>query len=408
MALTDVEARKSSPREKQYRLADSGGMYLEVKPSGAKYWRLKYRFAGKEKVLALGVYPTVSLKDARAKRDAAKKLLADGVDPGAAKQAEKRTLRLNAENSFEAIAREWHAKFSPELSESHAKRNLRRLEAHAFPWLGGRPIADIEPPEVLEVLQRIERKGTIETAHRVRVLIGQVMRYAVATGRARRDIAADLRGAIPPAAVKHHAAVTDPKQIGALLRAIDGYEGTAVVSAALRLAPLVFQRPGELRQAEWQEFDLDAALWTVPAARMKRKKAGKEFGPDHLVPLSTQAVDILRELHALTGRGRYVFPSLRGPQRPMSDMALSAAFKRMGFDSETALPHGWRATARTLAVEALHVPAEIVELQLSHEVRDSLGRAYNRTQWLDRRRDLMQRWADYLTELKTARDGADK
>lgn len=400
MPLTDTEIRKTTPRETQYRLADGGGMYLEVKPTGAKYWRLKYRFAGKEKVLALGVYPTVSLKDARAKRDAAKKLLTDGVDPGAAKQAEKRTLRLNAENSLEAIAREWHAKFSPDLSQSHAKRNLRRLEVHVFPWVGGRPIADIEPPEVLDVLQRIERKGTIETAHRVRVLIGQVMRYAVATGRAGRDIAADLRGAIPPAQVKHHAAVTDPALLGGLLRAIDAYEGTAVVTAALRLAPLLFQRPGEIRQAEWQEFDLDGAVWTVPASRMKRKKAGKKFGPDHLVPLSSQAVAILRDLHALTGRGRYVFPSLRGPQRPMSDMALSAAFKRMGFDSDTALPHGWRATARTLAVEALHVPAEIVELQLSHEVRDSLGRAYNRTQWLKQRQELMQKWAEYLDELK--------
>ncbi|WP_423193002.1 tyrosine-type recombinase/integrase [Cupriavidus sp. H18C2] len=400
MPLTDVEVRKTQPTEKQFRLADGGGMYLEVKPSGAKYWRLKYRFAGKEKVLALGVYPTVSLKDARAKRDAAKKLLADGVDPGAAKQAEKRTLRLNAENSFEAIAREWHAKFSPDLSESHAKRNLRRLEGHVFPWAGGRPIIDIEPPEILDILQRIERKGTIETAHRVRVLIGQVMRYAVATGRARRDVTADLRGALPPPKVKHHAAVTDPKQIGALLRAIEAYEGTAVVTAALRLAPLLFQRPGELRQAEWVEFDLEAALWTVPASRMKRKRAGKEFGPDHLVPLSTQAIAILRDLHALTGRGKYALPSLRGPQRPMSDMALSAAFKRMGFDSDTALPHGWRATARTLAVEVLGVPAEIVELQLSHEVRDSLGRAYNRTQWIDQRRQLMQRWADYLDCLK--------
>ncbi|NUA26084.1 tyrosine-type recombinase/integrase [Cupriavidus basilensis] len=406
MPLTDTEIRKIAPRETQYRLADGGGMYLEVRPSGSRYWRLKYRFGGKEKILALGVYPTVTLKEARAKREAAKRKLADGIDPSEAKKAEKRTQRLNAENSLEAVAREWHGKFSTSLSESHAQRNLRRLEVHVFPHIGEKAISDLEPPDVLDVLQRIERKGTIETAHRVRVLVGQVMRYAVATGRARRDITADLRGAIPPAQVKHHAAVTDPAQLGGLLRAIHGYTGTAVVTAALKLAPLVFQRPGELRQAEWAEFDLDGAMWTVPAARMKRKKAGKEFGPDHLVPLASQAVSILRELHALTGRGKFVFPGLRGPQRPMSDMALSAAFKRMGFDSDTALPHGWRATARTLAVEALQVPAEVVEMQLSHEVRDSLGRAYNRTQWLDQRRQLMQRWADYLDVLRTASAGA--
>ncbi|WP_439671414.1 Phage integrase family protein [Cupriavidus necator] len=402
MPLTHSAIQSAKAADKPQKLFDGNGLFLLISPTGGKWWRLKYRFGGKEKLLSLGTYPEVSLKDARERRDAARKLLADGVDPGDARKAEKRTARLNAENSVEAIAREWHTKFSPDLSESHAKRNLRRLEVHVFPWLGGRPIASIEPPEVLDVLHRIERKGTLETAHRVRVLIGQVMRYAIATGRATRDVTADLRGAIPPAKVKHHAAVTNPKQIGSLLRAIDGYEGTTVVSAALRLAPLLFQRPGELRQAEWAEFDLDGAMWTVPSARMKRKKAAKESGPDHLVPLSKQAVTILQGLHPLTGHGRFVFPSLRGPQRPMSDMALSAAFKRMGFDSDTALPHGWRATARTLAVEALSFPAEIVELQLSHEVRDSLGRAYNRTQWLDQRRELMQRWADYLDSLKAS------
>lgn len=400
MPLTHAAVQSARATDKPQKLFDGNGLFLLIAPTGGKWWRLKYRFGGKEKLLSLGTYPDVSLKDARERRDAARKLLADGIDPGDARKAEKRTARLNAENSFEAIAREWHGKFSPDLSESHAKRNLRRLEVHVFPRLGGRPIASIEPPEVLDILQRIERKGTIETAHRVRVLIGQVMRYAIATARATRDVSADLRGAIPPAKVTHHAAVTEPKQLGGLLRAIEGYEGTAVVTAALRLAPLLFQRSGELRQAEWAEFDLDGAMWTIPSARMKRKKAAKEFGPDHIVPLSAQAVAILQELYLQTGRGRFVFPSLRGPQRPMSDMTLSAAFKRMGFDSDTALPHGWRATARTLAVEVLSFPAEIVEMQLSHEVRDSLGRAYNRTQWLDQRRELMQRWADYLDTLK--------
>ncbi|SOZ01754.1 tyrosine-type recombinase/integrase [Cupriavidus taiwanensis] len=400
MPLTATEVQSAKPRDKLYRLTDGEGMYLEVRPSGARYWFLKYRYAGKENRLSLGVYPSVSLKEARERRLVARQKLAAGVDPVAAKHAEKRTQRLNAENSFEAIAREWWGKFAPTLSESHAQRNLRRLEVHVFPYVGRQPVGQIEAPAILDVLQRIEKKGTLETAHRVRVLIGQVMRYAVSTGRATRDVSVDLRDALPPTQIKHHAAVTDPVQLGALLRAIEGYAGTAVVAAALRLAPLVFQRPGELRQAEWTEFDLDAATWTIPAGRMKRTKAGKENGPDHLVPLSRQAVAILRGLHMLTGRGRFVFPSLRGGDRCMSDMALSAAFKRMGFDSDTALPHGWRATARTLAVEVLDVPAEVVEMQLAHGVRDALGRAYNRTQWLDQRCELMQRWADYLDELK--------
>lgn len=400
MALTDLQVRNATAKEKQYRLADSGGMYLEVRPNGGRYWRLKYRFGGKEKALTLGAYPGISLKEARNKRDAARKQLADGIDPSLAKQAAKRTQRLNAENSFEAVAREWWAKFAPSLSASHAQRNLRRLEVHVFPYVGGQPIGQLSSPDVLDVLRRIEKKGTLETAHRVRVLVGQVMRYAISTGRAARDVSGDLRDALPPARVKHHAAVTDPTQLGQLLRALDGYTGTPVVSAALKIAPLLFQRPGELRQAEWREFDLDAGMWTVPAERMKRKKAGEENGPDHLVPLSHQALEILRELHLLTGQGRFAFPSLRGGDRPMSDMALSAAFKRMGIDSETALPHGWRATARTLTVEALGVPPEIVEMQLAHEVRDSLGRAYNRTQWLEARIELMQRWADYLDQIK--------
>lgn len=401
MPLSDAEIRRSAPRDKSYKLADGGGMYLEVRPNGSRYWRLKYRHSGKEKLLALGVYPTVTLKDAREKREAAKKKLANGVDPGEARKAEKRSAAANAENSFEAVAREWHLKFTADQSESHATRNLRRLEIHVFPYIGGRPIGLVEPPETLEVLQRIEKKGTIETAHRIRSLIGQVMRYAIATGRAQRDVSADLRGAIRPASTKHHAAVTRPDEIGELLRASYGYSGTAVVSAALKLAPLVFQRPGEIRHAEWVEFDFTDRMWTIPPGRMKRRKDGKVNGAAHLVPLSTQAIEILQDIQLLTGRGRYVFPSARGNKRPMSDMALSAAFKRMGIDAETAVPHGWRATARTLAVEVLDVPAEIIEMQLAHEVRDTLGRAYNRTQWMKERRDLMQRWADYLDRLRT-------
>jgi integrase len=400
MPLTAVHLNAARPREKSYRLTDGAGMYLEVTPAGGRYWRLKYRFGGKEKRLALGVYPTVTLAEARKRRDRARELLSNGTDPGVAKQAVKRTQRLNAENSFEAIAREWWAKFSPTLSESHAKRNLRRLESHVFPTIGSMPVAEVDAPALLGVLRKLEARDTLETGHRVRSLVGQVLRYAIATGRATRDASADLRGALPQPQVRHHAAVLDPVALGGLLRAIDGYSGTAVVSAALKLAPLVFQRPGELRQADWGEFDLDAATWVIPSTRMKRTRAGKENGPDHIVPLSTQAVEILRQLHKLTGTGRFVFPSARGRDRCMSDMALQSAFRRMGIDSDTALPHGWRATARTLAVEALGVPAEVVEMQLSHEVRDSLGRAYNRVQWLAERRALMQRWADWLDELK--------
>ncbi|EKS73136.1 putative integrase [Burkholderia sp. SJ98] len=376
-------------------------MYLEIAPSGGKWWRLKYRIGGKEKRISLGVFPDVSLQAARERRDEARKLIEKGVDPSRVRKAQAATRRERDANSFEVVAREWHAAFSSQNSDSHALRNLRRLELHVFPYIGSEPTATLDSPSVLAVLRRIQKKGTIETAHRVRVLIGQVMRYAVSTGRAQRDVTADLRGAVPPAAVKHHAAVTDPDELAALLRAIHGYTGTPVVTAALKLAPLVFQRPGELRLSEWKEFDLNEAMWTVPAARMKRRKEGKALGPDHLVPLSAQAVAILQELKQLTGDEGFVFPGLRSAKRPISDMALSAAFRRMGIDPDTAVPHGWRATARTLAVEKLRVPAEIVEMQLSHNVRDSLGRAYNRTQWLDERRGLMQQWSDYLDNLRT-------
>ncbi|MBW0449272.1 tyrosine-type recombinase/integrase [Paraburkholderia phenoliruptrix] len=400
MPLTDTAIRNANPAEKPVRLFDGGGLYIEIAPSGGKWWRLKYRLDGKEKRISLGTYPDVGLKAARERRDEARKLLAEKVDPSLARKAEAATRVDRAANSFEVVAREWHLKFSPQNSESHSARNLRRLEVHVFPYVGDRPIAELEPPDILAALRRIEQKGNLETAHRVRVLVGQVMRYAIATGRATRDITADLRGAIPPSRAKHHAAVTDPKELGALLRAVYGYSGTPVVACALKLGPLVFQRPGELRHAEWTEFDLDNGLWTIPAGRMKRRKDAKENGPDHLVPLSRQAVNVLRDLHRLTGQGRYVFPGARSSKRPMSNMALGAAFRRMGIDSETAVPHGWRATARTLAVENLGIREEILEMQLSHNVRDSLGRAYNRTQWMDQRRELMQAWSDYLDKLR--------
>ena len=400
MALTDVAIRNAKPTDKQQKLFDGGGLFLLIKPTGGKRWVLKYRFAGKEKSLALGTYPAVPLNEARKRRDEAKDKLMAGIDPGDAKKAEKRTQRLNAENSFEAVAREWHAKYAPTWSDGHAARILRRLEVDAFPWIGGKPVAGIAPPDVLDVLRRVEKRRALETAHRLHANVSQVCRYAVATGRAERDVTADLRGALPPVQSAHMAAITDPKQVAGLLRAIDGYQGTLPVLCALRLAPLLFQRPGELRAAEWVEFDLDAGIWEIPGDRMKRTKQGKAAGGAHIVPLSTQAVSILRELHALTGNGRLLFPSVRTKDRSMSNNTINGALRRLGFDGDTMTGHGFRAMARTILDEVLSVPAAIIEAQLAHAVKDPLGRAYNRTAHLPQRREMMQKWADYLDQLK--------
>ncbi|XHO75111.1 Prophage integrase IntS [Burkholderia gladioli] len=398
--LTEVAIKNAKPAGKALRMFDGGGLYLEISIAGGKWWRLKYRIGGKEKRISLGTYPQVSLKEARARRDGARAQLATGVDPGAVRKAEKLSGQINSDNSFEAIAREWYAKYLPTWSESHAIRNLARLEADVFPWLGKTPIAKLTPSEILGALARVERRGALETAHRLRGIIGQVMRYAVATGRAIRDVTIDLRGALPPAPTRHYSAITDIREIGQLLRAIDGYKGTFVVACALRLASLLFQRPGELRAAEWAEFNLVDALWEIPAARMKRSQQGKANGGAHIVPLSVQAVRILSELQPLTGDGPLVFPSIRTNTRPMSDNTVNAALRRLGYDQSTMTGHGFRAMARTVMVEELGIPVEIIEAQLAHAVRDPLGRAYNRTTFLKERRDMMQRWADYLDELK--------
>jgi integrase len=321
MPLTDTAVRTAKPQAKTVKLFDGGGLYLELAPSGGKWWRWKYRFAGKEKRLSLGVYPDVSLKQARTKRDAARQQLASGIDPSMARQAEK-IARSGAE-SFEAIAREWHGKFAPGWVPSHADRILRRLERDVFPWLGKRPITDIKAPDVLAALRRIEGRGALESAHRAMQNCGQVFRYAVATGRAERDPTGDLRGALPAPKERHHASIVEPKRVGELLRAIDGYEGFFVTKSALRLAPLVFVRPGELRRAEWCEFDLEKAEWRIPAERMKMRE-------QHIVPLSRQAVEILRELEPLTSAAipakpnapRFVFPGARSRERPMSENAV--------------------------------------------------------------------------------------
>ena len=398
--LSDLEVKKAKPKEKDYKLSDGFGLFLLVTPSGGKLWRMQYRFAGKQKLLSFGSYPTITLADARQRRENAKKLLANDVDPSEVKKA-KKTARLEAgENSFEVVAREWHSKFSPSWADSHAYWVLRRLEQYVFPDIGKRPIAELKATDVLKVLRRIESVA-LETAHRVKFIIGQVFRYAVGTGRAERDPTADLKGILPPRSQKHHAAITEPKKVAELMRAIDGFNGTFTVKCALQLAPLVFLRPGELRHAEWSEFDLESGEWNIPIERMKLKKRVKEDrkGEKHLVPLSSQAIAILRELQALTGQSRYVFPCSRSFARPMSNMAVNAALARMGYKGEMT-GHGFRAMARTILDEVLQSRIDFIEHQLAHAVRDPNGRAYNRTAHLAERRKMMQQWADYLDKLK--------
>ncbi len=394
MRLTDKACKNAKPSEKPRKMADGHGLYLEIMPNGSKYWRLKYRFDGKENRLAFGVYPEVSLKDARERLSQARKLLASGTDPSENRKAVKAARADSLGNSFEVIARERFAKLSSTLSESHCNRIMRGLEKDVFPWIGGRPIADVKAPELLSVLRRIEERGAMETAHRTLQNCGQVFRYAIQTARADRDPSTDLRGALSPVKKSHLAAITDPKAVGDLLRAIDGYEGYLVTKCALRLAPLVFVRPGELRQAQWAEIDLEKAEWNIPAERMKMREP-------HLVPLSRQAIEILQELHALTGNSRYLFPSARTNSRPMSNNAILAALRRMGYSRDEMTGHGFRAMARTILDEVLGVRPDFIEHQLAHAVRDPNGRAYNRTSHLPERKKMMQQWADYLDDLKT-------
>jgi integrase len=391
MPLTATTIRTAKSTDKTKRMYDTGGLYLEVAPAGGKWWRLKYRFAGKEKRLALGVYPDISLQAARKRRDEARSLLANDLDPSENKRAQRATRRQSAGNSFEVIAREWFEKFSTTWASGHSERILSRLKRDVFPWIGNEPITELTAPKLLSVVQRIEERGALETAHRTLGTCGKVFRYAVATGRAERDPSGDLRGALPPIRGKHFAAVTDPDEVGPLLRKLDGYEGTLVVRCALRLAPLVFVRPGELRRARWADVDIQSADWRFTVTKTET---------EHIVPLSKQAVEILGEVEPLTGRGEYVFPSARGRNRPMSSVALLAAMRSMEIPKETMSGHGFRAMARTILDEVLHVRPDFIEHQLAHAVRDPNGRAYNRTAHLAERREMMQQWADYLDELK--------
>ncbi|ASE52260.1 TPA: tyrosine-type recombinase/integrase [Stenotrophomonas maltophilia] len=391
--LTDTAIRKAKPGPKPTKLRDGGGLYVQLNPDGSRWWRWDYRrpVTGKRNTLSLGTYPEVSLADARGRQAEARRLLASGIDPGEHRKAAKVAGVEKAANSFEVVTREWLGK--QKWVESYRCKVVAWMDNDVFPWIGGRPVAELAAPDFLRVARRIEERGAIESAHRIMQNCGQVMRYAVATGRADRNPVADLRGALAPPMERHHAAITDPRELGGLLRAIDGYAGDASTRAALRLAPLVFVRPGELRHAEWSEIDFDAGEWNIPAHKMKMREP-------HLVPLSSQAVAILRDLQPLTGHRQYVFPGGRSPKRPLSDNALTAALRRMGFDKETMTAHGFRATARTLLDEVLGWRPDLIEHQLAHAVRDPNGRAYNRTSHLPERRKMMQAWADYLDALR--------
>ena len=392
--LSATAINNAKPKEKPYKLTDEKGLYLFIQSTGSKLWRFDYRFLNKRKTLALGSYPDVSLSHARDRRDKARSLLANDppIDPSENRKAEKSSKLLSIENSFEVIAREWWQTHMKNKAASHKDKVIRRFELYLFPWIGTKAIADITAPQMLQVVKRIENLNKLETAHRALQTAGQVFRYAVQTGRAVRDVTADLKGALPPTSIKHMAAFTEPKQIAELLRAIDGFGGTLTVQCALKLSPLVFVRPSELRQAKWRDIDLDAGEWRYLVSKTKT---------DHLVPLSTQAIEILRTIHPLSGHGEYVFQGGHSPLRPMSEAAVNAALKRMGYDTQSEITgHGFRAMARTILHERLNIDPHIIEHQLAHKVPDALGAAYNRTKFIDQRKLMMQQWADYLDELK--------
>jgi integrase len=396
--LTAVAIRAVRFDDKPLKMFDGGGLFLLVTATG-KYWRLKYRFAGRERSLSLGVYPDVGLADAREKREEERQRLARGIDPGAHRKAEKATRAATSANTFESVAREWVEQVHRhQVVPSHSERNLRRLELHVFPALGRELMAEITPGRLLAVLREIERKGRVTTAHRVRTLSGQVFRYAIVTGRADRDVAADLRDALKTAVVQHHAALTDPADLARLLRAIEGYSGQPATVAALKLAPMLFVRPGELRKAKWEEFDLASGTWDYQPSK---------GGASLVTPLPPQAVEILSRLYSLTGPDGYVFPSMRGAGRPLSENTLNAALRTLGYEGMMTA-HGFRAIARTVLVERLDYPVEWVEMQLGHAVRDPMGRAYNRTTYLEQRRGMLQAWVDYLERLRDGIVALDK
>lgn len=392
MALSNTAIINAKAAEKPYKLYDTNGLFIYVTPKGGKWWRLKYYFDGKEKLLSLGTYPDISLSQARQKREDSKKLLAIDIDPSENRKQTKANNKLNIENSFELVAREWWQSHMKSKADSHKEKVIRRFELYLFPWIGKKPISSITAPQMLETLRRIEKQNKLETAHRTLQTAGQVFRYAVQTGRAIRDITADLKGALPATTVKHMAAFTEPKDVAELLRALDAFNGTLTVQCAIKLAPLVFVRPSELRMAKWSDIDLEVGTWQYRVSKTKT---------DHIVPLSTQALTILHEIHPVSGHGEYVFQGGHSPLKPMSESAVNAALKRMGYDTQKDITgHGFRAMARTILHERLNIDPAIIEHQLAHKVPDSLGSAYNRTKFIEQRKIMMQSWADYLDELK--------
>ena len=398
MALTDtfIKNAKSNGTGAGVKHTDGGGMYLLVKSAG-KYWRMSYRFAGKQKTLALGVYPAVTLAKARQRRETARELLADGIDPSAAKSQEKQARAAAAVNTFEAVAREWLVKTATERKTTTQSKIATWLEKDVIPYIGKMPIADVGPRDVLAALRKMEARGALDSVQRVKQICGQVFRYAVATGSAERDVTQDLKGALAKAKPGNFAAITEPIKAGELMRSIFNYSGHHCTVAALKLSPLVFVRPGELRTAEWTEIDLDAAEWRIPGIKMKMKA-------DHIVPLCTQAVAILLDLQAVTGHGKFVFPSIRTGERPMSENTINAALRGMGYAADVHSAHGFRAMARTIMDEVLGERVDLIEHQLAHAVKDPNGRAYNRTAHLPARRLMMQRWGDYLDKQRTGAD----
>lgn len=395
MPLTDTAIRNAKPGEKPIRLFDGGGLYLEVSPAGGKLWRLKYRVDGKEKRLALGRYPDTGLKDARARRDDARKLLAAGADPGETRKAAKQAKAAVDTNTFEALGREWMATRGKEWTPGYASKTLSALERHAFPAIGRRPIADITAPELLALLRAIEQRGTVDMAHRVQQHCGAIFRFAIATGRAVSDPVPSLRGALSTVRQEHYAALTDPAEFAGLLRDIDAYRGEATTKVAMQLLALTFQRTKEVRFAEWAQFDLHAALWRIPAEVMKMREA-------HIVPLSHQAIDVLKMLQPLTGQGRLVFPSSTSRERPISENTVIYALGRMGYKGRMT-GHGFRSVASTLLNEQ-GFRADLIERQLAHAEKNSVRAAYNRAEYLPERKKMMQAWADYLDRLKAGAD----
>ena len=396
MKLTDTALRALKPTGKVQKLSDGGGLYLHVTPTGSRLWRMAYRFTGKQKLLSFGAYPTVSLRDARKLREEAKEQLAKGIDPGAEKRQAKEAVlaqKREARDTFEFVAREWFAKYEPTLSNKHAQKLRRYLENTLFPVLGGKPITLLEPADFLQVVQPSERLGHHETAHKLMRLCGQVTRYARITGRIKYDVAAGLTEALAPVQTTHFAAVTVPDDIGLLLRDIDAYVGYTSVVYCLKILPYVFTRPSELRLAHWSEFDLKNGIWSIPASRMKMRR-------EHVVPLAKQVLSIIEELHVYTGNGELLFPSTRALTTPISDAAPLAALRRMGYGKETMTLHGFRAMASTRLNE-LGFRADVIEAQLAHKEPDTVRLAYNRAEYMEERRALMQSWADYLDALRS-------